>query len=398
MLTFELPQTLISAEPCVFEKRKKVAQRSNIGSSKVSIFVFFWKIIWYYKFQEKQLGSSKVTTYPSARDSFLGSVKRQDQRTCMRGTTSQGVACTSIAYKSLWRGLIESRSVTFWVPSGTSFLRLGIADLSNKWVGAPNFVLCKVLGSNVTRNQDTFDRDKGQKSATSEQRLHWNFESSSGCLPFCPGSVNLVRRSPQMWRKSPDFQAEKKSVESCHISGCHGFLVLKRKTLAQHLQSHWFLPWCSVFFRQRLVSNARACTIMNMRWVLGPFSPFLIFAMFTITVPPPYTGVYRSLSPEILKKSRKGLPAHSGCQESVKKGPWTLILTHFWLFFGFLGTFSTRFWHSRPEGLGRPFGDFWGISGPEGLVTPVCGGANRNAMCTLKGPSSLQNVNTTSMS
>ena len=31
-------------------------------------FLFFLKIIWYYKFQEKQLGSSKVTTYPC----FLG--------------------------------------------------------------------------------------------------------------------------------------------------------------------------------------------------------------------------------------------------------------------------------------------------------------------------------------
>ena len=26
-----------------------------------------------------------------------------------------------------------------------------------------------------------------------------------------------------MWRKLPDFQAEKKSVESCYVSGCHGF-------------------------------------------------------------------------------------------------------------------------------------------------------------------------------
>ena len=64
MLTFELPQTLISAEPCIFER--KGSSKVNIGSSKVNIFGFFEKIIWYYKFQEKKLGSSKVTTYPSS--------------------------------------------------------------------------------------------------------------------------------------------------------------------------------------------------------------------------------------------------------------------------------------------------------------------------------------------
>ena len=41
MLTFELPQTLISAEPRVFEK-KKGSSKVNIGSSKVTISGFFF--------------------------------------------------------------------------------------------------------------------------------------------------------------------------------------------------------------------------------------------------------------------------------------------------------------------------------------------------------------------
>ena len=39
MLTFELPQTLISAEPSVF--KKKGSSKVNIGGSKVTIFAFF---------------------------------------------------------------------------------------------------------------------------------------------------------------------------------------------------------------------------------------------------------------------------------------------------------------------------------------------------------------------
>ena len=41
MLTFELPQTLISAEPCVLEN-KKGSSKVSIGSSKVTIFGFFF--------------------------------------------------------------------------------------------------------------------------------------------------------------------------------------------------------------------------------------------------------------------------------------------------------------------------------------------------------------------
>ena len=43
--------------------------------------------------------------------------------------------------------------------------------------------------------QDTFDRDKGQKSAISGHRLHWRL--STGFFAFSPGSLcHLVRRAP----------------------------------------------------------------------------------------------------------------------------------------------------------------------------------------------------------
>ena len=43
--------------------------------------------------------------------------------------------------------------------------------------------------------QDTFDHDKGQKSAISGRRLHWRL--STGFFAFSPGSLcNLVRRAP----------------------------------------------------------------------------------------------------------------------------------------------------------------------------------------------------------
>ena len=43
--------------------------------------------------------------------------------------------------------------------------------------------------------QDTFDHDKGQKSAISGRRLHWRL--STGFFAFSPGPLcNLVRRAP----------------------------------------------------------------------------------------------------------------------------------------------------------------------------------------------------------
>ena len=53
---------------------------------------------------------------------------------------------------------------------------------------------------------------------------------------------------------------------------------------------------------------------------------------------------------------------------SNKKLSQNPSLTHFWLFFGSLGTFSTLAWHSGPEGLWRPFWRlFEGDFGPRGL-------------------------------
>ena len=52
MLTFDLPQTLISAELCIFEKEKG-RSKVNIGRSKVTTNgVFFQEIIWHKKYQE----------------------------------------------------------------------------------------------------------------------------------------------------------------------------------------------------------------------------------------------------------------------------------------------------------------------------------------------------------
>ena len=72
--------------------------------------------------------------------------------------------------------------------------------------------------------QDTFDHDKGQKSAISGKFLHWIFlVFSNGHVPslqvFC---AKKKGNGPKTWRKLPDFRAEKKNLESCHVSGCHG--------------------------------------------------------------------------------------------------------------------------------------------------------------------------------
>ena len=57
-------------------------------------------------------------------------------------------------------------------------------------------------------NQDTFDHDKGQKSAISGRRLHWRL--STGFFAFSPGSLcNLVRRAPQNLEKVAKNPVEK---------------------------------------------------------------------------------------------------------------------------------------------------------------------------------------------
>ena len=43
-------------------------------------------------------------------------------------------------------------------------------------------------------------------------------------LPFSPGFLcNFVRKRPQNVEKIARFPGREKSVESCHVSGCHGF-------------------------------------------------------------------------------------------------------------------------------------------------------------------------------
>ena len=79
--------------------------------------------------------------------------------------------------------------------------------------------------SSEPKDQDTFDHDKGQKSANLAPSpldflnlLQWIF------FPFSPGFLcNLVRTWPQNVEKIAQFPGGEKSVESCHVSGCHGF-------------------------------------------------------------------------------------------------------------------------------------------------------------------------------
>ena len=63
-------------------------------------------------------------------------------------------------------------------------------------------------GKNACKYQDTFDHDKGQKSAISGRRLHWRL--STGFFAFSPGSLcNLVRRAPQNLEKVAKNPVEK---------------------------------------------------------------------------------------------------------------------------------------------------------------------------------------------
>ena len=56
--------------------------------------------------------------------------------------------------------------------------------------------------------QDTFDHDKGQKSAISGRRLHWRL--STGFFAFSPGSLcNLVSRAPKNLEKVAKNPVEK---------------------------------------------------------------------------------------------------------------------------------------------------------------------------------------------
>ena len=78
-------------------------------------------------------------------------------------------------------------------------------------------------GQKVTFCQDTFDHDKGQKSAISGRSLHWRL--STGFFAFSP--VFYVQFSKtshlKIWRESSEKSSGENRVKSCHVCGCHGF-------------------------------------------------------------------------------------------------------------------------------------------------------------------------------
>ena len=71
-------------------------------------------------------------------------------------------------------------------------------------------------------NQDTFDHDKGQKSAISGRRLHWRL--STGFFAFSPAFlVQFSKTSPLKSGESSEKSSGENRVKSCHACGCHGF-------------------------------------------------------------------------------------------------------------------------------------------------------------------------------
>ena len=80
------------------------------------------------------------------------------------------------------------------------------------------------LGRVFSHAQDTFDHDKGQKSAIWGAVSIGFFELSPvDFSPFSPGFLcSLVGKSPQNMERIARFPGREKSVESCHVSGCHG--------------------------------------------------------------------------------------------------------------------------------------------------------------------------------
>ena len=61
-MTFELGETLVSAEPCVFQKN--LAQRSTYLAQRSPLFPFFQNFIWCYEFQENSYIDQKDTDQP----------------------------------------------------------------------------------------------------------------------------------------------------------------------------------------------------------------------------------------------------------------------------------------------------------------------------------------------
>ena len=96
--------------------------------------------------------------------------------------------------------------------------------------------------------QEAFDHDKGQKSAVSGRRLHWMFWIfSNGILPFSSTfSVWCSKKSTQNVEKIARFPGGEKSLELCHVSGCHVFYLFQVWRKIQHYWSLlcwlWYLP------------------------------------------------------------------------------------------------------------------------------------------------------------
>ena len=90
-------------------------------------------------------------------------------------------------------------------------------------------------------------------------------------------------------------------------------------------------------------------------------------------------GVPGLPGPKCQKSLKKVVPSLSA--RSAKKVPKKLKKCRkkslFGTFSGPFRLFRHFFWHSGPTGSGRPFLDFFGILGPEGLALPVTGRYNR---------------------
>ena len=73
----------------------------------------------------------------------------------------------------------------------------------------------------VSSSQDTFDHDKGQKSAIPGRRLQWRL--STGFFAFSSIYVQFSKTSPLKSGESSEKSSGENRVKSCHVCGCHGF-------------------------------------------------------------------------------------------------------------------------------------------------------------------------------
>ena len=77
-----------------------------------------------------------------------------------------------------------------------------------------------------------------RSTTTRDRNLRFGGAVSTGFSFFSSGFLLLLSRFtvPKICRKLPDFRAEKKSAESCHVSGCHGFFGPDFRALVQWAQ------------------------------------------------------------------------------------------------------------------------------------------------------------------